>query len=360
MSRTRALSAAVATVAVLLAAACQAEPDSATVRADESATGAPTPSPSPTPVTSTLVFAGDVHFTGRTLRLLDDPATAFGPVTPLLRDADFTMLNLETAVTTRGTAEPKQYLFRAPATAFDALRAAGVDVVSLANNHTLDYGQVGLADTFAAASAANFPIVGAGVNAQAAYAPLYTTVNGLRVALLAFSQVTELASTWVATDTRPGLALAISDAQLERAATAVRSARAEADVVIVFMHWGQEYNECPISLQKKAAAAFAQAGATAIVGTHAHVMQGDGWLGSTYVSYGMANFLWYVSNTPSVETGLYRLTLTGSTITSVEFVPTMLDSRTGQPIPATGADAERIQARHERLRGCTGLSAAPS
>ena len=75
----------------------------------------------------------------------------------MLRSADFTALNLETAITTRGTPQPKTFHFRAPPAAFTALRDAGIDLVTMANNHALDYGPVGLADTLAAARAARFP-----------------------------------------------------------------------------------------------------------------------------------------------------------------------------------------------------------
>ena len=93
----------------------------------------------------TLAFAGDVHFTGRTARLLSDPATAFGPIAALLKSADFTAVNLETAVTSGGTPQPKTYHFRTVPAAFTALRDGGVDLVTMANNHVLDYGQAGLA-----------------------------------------------------------------------------------------------------------------------------------------------------------------------------------------------------------------------
>jgi poly-gamma-glutamate capsule biosynthesis protein CapA/YwtB (metallophosphatase superfamily) len=307
-----------------------------------------------------MAFGGDVHFAERTLDLLQDPATAFGPVSSIFQAADLSMVNLETAVTERGTPEPKEFHFRAPASAYDAVKAAGVDAVSLANNHTLDYGQEGLADTLSAGQAAGVPVVGAGVNADAAYAPWVTQVKGVRIAVLAFTQITELASTWVATDSRPGLAMAITDEQIARAASAVHSARASADVVIVFMHWGQEYNECPIDLQRNAAEAFASAGAAVIVGTHAHVMQGGGWLGQTYVSYGMSNFLWWYNDAATNDTGVLRVTLTGSKITGVEFLPAYIDRVTGQPIPSTGDEAARISAKYASLQGCTGLSATPS
>src|SRR5262245_33632812 len=82
----------------------------------------------------TLAFAGDVHFAERTAaRLTANPNTAFGEAATALRAADLTMVNLETAVTERGSPEPKEFRFRTPATAFTALRAAGVDVATMAN-----------------------------------------------------------------------------------------------------------------------------------------------------------------------------------------------------------------------------------
>ncbi len=345
----------------LLVSACTGTPDPQPSPIGLSPSTPAPPSPTPTgPPEITLAFGGDVHFAERTLSLLDNPATAFGPVSSLFQAADLSMVNLETAVTTRGTPEPKQFHFRAPPASFAAVKAAGLDVVSLANNHTLDYGQVGLADTLAAAATSGVPIVGAGVNADAAYAPWITTVKGVRIAVLAFSQITELASTWAATDSRPGLAMAITDAQIERAATAVRAAKTQADVVVVYMHWGQEYNQCPIALQRTAAAALAGAGASMIIGTHAHVMQGDGWLGQTYVAYGLSNFVWWYNDAQSNDTGVIRVTLAGSSVAKTEFLPAYIDRATGQPIPSTGEEAARISAAHASLRPCTGLSDAPS
>jgi poly-gamma-glutamate capsule biosynthesis protein CapA/YwtB (metallophosphatase superfamily) len=345
----------------LLVSACTGTPDPQPSPIGLSPSAQASPSPTPTgPPEITLAFGGDVHFAERTLSLLDNPATAFGPVSSLFQAADLSMVNLETAVTTRGTPEPKQFHFRAPPASFAAVKDAGLDVVSLANNHTLDYGQVGLADTLAAAATSGVPIVGAGVNADTAYAPWITTVKGVRIAVLAFSQITELASTWVATDSRAGLAMAITDAQIERAAAAVRAARTQADVVVVYMHWGQEYNQCPIALQRKAAAALAGAGASMIIGTHAHVMQGDGWLGQTYVAYGLSNFVWWYNDAQSNDTGVIRVTLAGSAVAKTEFLPAYIDRTTGQPIPSTGAEAARISAAHANLRPCTGLSGAAS
>ena len=303
----------------------------------------------------TLAFAGDVNFAGRTRRLLDDPATAFGPIAAVLRSADFAAVNLETAVTGRGTPQPKTYHFRAPASAFTALRAAGIDLVTMANNHVLDYGTTGLADALAAARAARFPYVGIGVNAAAAWAPYLTTIKGVRIAVIGVSQVAELASSWVATGTRPGEANAID---LRRTLTAVRSARRQASVVIVFMHWGTEGQACPDPNQLSLARQLAAAGAGIIVGAHAHMLQGSGWLGHTFVAYGMGNFLWW-ERSYSTASGVLELTLHPHAPLTARFVPAVV-SGTGQPIADSGAAARRAAAHYASLRACAGLTSRPS
>ena len=98
----------------------------------------------------TFAFGGDVHFEGNLRWRLSDPGRALAGVAPLLASADVAMVNLETAITERGTPQTKAYNFRAPATAFTALRSAGVDVTTMANNHGIDYGPVGLGDSLAA------------------------------------------------------------------------------------------------------------------------------------------------------------------------------------------------------------------
>ncbi|GIG87037.1 CapA family protein [Plantactinospora endophytica] len=320
------------------------------------ATPATSPSATPAPpVDLRLAFAGDVHFTGRTLRLLDEPETAFSRIAPTLRDADLTLLNLETAVTSRGTPQPKRFHFRAPKSAYAALRAAGVDAASIANNHVLDYGPVGLRDTVDAAAEARFPVFGAGRNADAAYAPWLTTVRGVRIAVLGMSQVHELSAQWTPTATRPGVAMAFDAA---RATAAVRAARSQADLVIVFMHWGIEGSSCPSGEMKSFAGRMSKAGADIVLGTHAHTLLADGWLGRTYVHYGLGNFLWY-GDSKSTDSGVLRLTVRGRTVIRNEFLPARV-SGTGQPVLVSGATRDRIEERIVAARRCTGLAAKRS
>jgi poly-gamma-glutamate synthesis protein (capsule biosynthesis protein) len=302
----------------------------------------------------TLAFAGDVHFAGRVAPLLKDPGTTFGPVSSVLESADFTAVNLETPVTSRGRPQPKAYHFATTPGAFKALRDAGVDLVTVANNHILDYGEAGLADTLAAAKAARFPIVGAGANAAAAWAPHVTTIKGTKIAIVGVSQVAELASSWVATAHRPGVANSIN---LGRTLAAVRAAKRLARIVIVFMHWGTEGMSCPDQNQLSLAPKLAAAGASIIVGSHAHVLQGSGWLGHTFVAYGMGNFLWW-EHSFSTATGVLRLTLHPHLPLTARFIPAVV-SGTGRPIVDRGAAARRALARYDGLRSCAGLSASP-
>ena len=349
-------------LALLIAAACTTAPSppqatssaTRTVPHQGSVAGSSRPAGSATP-SITLAFAGDVNFAGRTRLLLADPATAFGPITAVLSSADFTAVNLETAVTDGGTPQPKTYHFRTPTTAFTALRDAGIDLVTMANNHVLDYGQVGLADTLAAARAARFPYVGIGTNAAAAWAPYVITIKGVKIAIIGVSQVAELAPSWVATDTRPGEANSID---LGRTLAAVRSAKRLASVVIVFMHWGTEGESCPDPAQLSLARELSAAGASIIVGAHAHMLQGSGWLGHTFVAYGLGNFLWW-ERSYSTATGVLELTLHPHAPLTARFIPAIV-SGTGQPIPDRGAAARQAAAHYASLDACAELAPQPS
>jgi poly-gamma-glutamate synthesis protein (capsule biosynthesis protein) len=350
---------------VLALTACSAT-DGGDTRRAPAATAGPSGTSAPAPPTAgpppegpvTLAFAGDVHTAGRLEERFRQPETALAPVAPLLAGADLTMVNLETAVTDRGTAEDKSFTFRAPPSVFDALRVAGVDVVSMANNHGADFGPVGLADSLEAARQRHFPVVGVGADDAAAYAPYLTTVDGERIAVLGADQVAD--ETIAEYSAGPGKAGVASAFDTERLLRAVRSAREQADTVVVYLHWGEERASCPSRQQRDLAEQLAQAGADVLVGTHAHALQGAGWLGDTYVAYGLGNFVWWRSNFPeAVATGVLNLTVDDGRVLAVDFVPARIDDA-GLPRPRTGAEAEQAEADFAALRACTGLDDAPA
>jgi poly-gamma-glutamate capsule biosynthesis protein CapA/YwtB (metallophosphatase superfamily) len=306
----------------------------------------------------TLSFGGDVHFEGviRT-RLNRDPATALGPVADVLRRADLAMVNLETAITTRGTPQSKSFTFRAPPTAFRALKAAGVDVATMANNHGMDYGSAGLADSIRAAEDARFPVVGIGRDADQAFKPYTVTVKGQRIAIIGATQVLDdnLAASWTAGDGKPGLASAY---QTERLLTTVREARRSADTVVVDLHWGRELSQCPIERQRELAPKLVKAGADVLVGSHAHVLLGGGYLGPAYVDYGLGNFVFYARGGAAAQSGVLTLTVRGRAVTKASWTPAVISA--GVPVPTTGSAADRAVASWNGLRGCTGLATEPS
>ncbi len=307
-----------------------------------------------------IAFAGDVHFAGLLADRLDHPATAIGPMSRVLSRADLAIVNLETAVTTSGSPEPKEFTFRAPPAAFTALRAAGIDVVTMANNHALDYGPVSVPDALAAARAADMPVVGIGLNAKQAYAPWITTVKGRRIALFGASAVIDasLVTSWSAGPHQPGVATAL-DGNNDALVAAVERVRPRVDTVIVDLHYGADLTPCPTQIQRTLAEDLAQAGADVVVGQHAHILLGGGYLGSTYVDYGLGNFDFYVSGKgPTAETGVLLLTAKGRHISSPRWVPGRIVNGVANRL--TGIAASEGIDRKDRLRLCAGLAQGPS
>jgi hypothetical protein len=311
----------------------------------------------PTGEPVTLAFGGDVHFEGAIeSRLAANPATTLGPIAGVLRRADLAVVNLETAITERGTPAPKDFTFRAPPPALAALKEAGVDVASMANNHGLDFGVVGLRDSLAAAKVAKFPVIGVGRNADEAYRAHLVTVKGQRIAVIGATQVLDssLAAAWTAGDGKPGMASAYEEARL---LAAVRAARQAADTVVVDLHWGRELVNCPIDRQRALAPKLVAAGADVVVGSHAHILLGGGYLRGAYVHYGLGNFVFYSRGGLTAQSGVLLLTTQGRAITASRWVPAVISG--GIPIPLQGANATRAISSWQSLRRCTGLSAKP-
>jgi poly-gamma-glutamate capsule biosynthesis protein CapA/YwtB (metallophosphatase superfamily) len=342
-----------------------ASPESARTEPSVPATSTPTVGPSPAntgspepaPGPITIAFAGDVHFEAQLRPRLRNPSTALEPIAPALSAADLTVVNLETSIGARGSPEPKRFTFQAPPVAFDALAAAGVDVVTMANNHAMDFGSAGLADTLAAIAAdPPLDIVGVGADADEAFAPALVDVRGTTIAVIgahsADDPTADPTDHWAAGDGSPGVAVARDPARLLQA---VEDAVASADVVVVFMHWGIQGDSCPSASQQATAQALAEAGADVIVGSHAHVVQGMGLLDGAYVAYGLGNFVWYNPGTgPSSTTGVLTVTVDDGRVVADEWSPARIQAD-GLPRFAAGADAEQLAAQLSRQQECAGL-----
>ncbi len=311
----------------------------------------------------TLAFGGDVHFPAGTNlgdRLAADPSTALGPTVPqLLSGANLSMTNFESAMTDGSCPDPqpKQYVFYAPSSAIAAFQGAGVSLITEANNHGEDCGPPGLQMALAARQQAGYTVLGIGQNAAQAFTPYRTTINGQHLAIIAATQVidSDLQTAWSATATQPGLASAYD---VNALIAAVEAARLTADTVVVYLHWGTELDPCPNPLQEPLAQLLVKAGADIIVGTHAHVLLGGGYLGSAYVDYGLGNFAFYDNSPPENQSGSLVITVTGRHIDQVTWRPAVIVDDLPQPL--TGAAAASAVASWEQDRACTDATATPT
>ena len=309
----------------------------------------------------TLAFGGDVHFEGVVgERLSKDPATALGDtVGALLAGAQLRMVNLESALTggTCPQPQPKPYIFYAPPTALTALRDATVTVISLANDHAVDCGQVGLMQGLAAARSVDFPLVGVGADAAQAFAPYRATIFGQRIAVIAATQIiaANLTSTWTATSGNAGVASALNPTQLVQA---VQAARRSSDTVVVYLHWGTETVACPNPQQEPLTQQLVNAGADVVVGTGAHVLLGGGYFGDAYVDYGLGNLAFYDDTAPETDSGVLLITVEGRRVLGSTFRPATIVS--GLPQPLTGTPAAAALQSWNAARSCTDLSATPT
>ena len=287
-------------------------------------------------------------------RLAADPTDALGPTVPaLLAAVDLSMVNLESALTNGTCPQPQdmQFVFSAPASAVTAFQGAGVSLITEANNHGEDCGAAGL--QMALATRAH--ILGIGQNAAQAFTPYTTTIHGEHIAIIAATQVidTDLQTAWTATATQPGLASAYDVNDL---VAAVEAARKTADTVIVYLHCGTELDSCPNPLQEPLAQVLVQAGADIIVGTHAHVLLGGGYLGSAYVDYGLGNFAFYDNSPPENASGSLVITATGRHIDQVTWRPAVIVDDLPEPLfgDARHRGAVRVEPGprlHQRQRG---------
>src|SRR5437588_5534371 len=207
---------------------------------------------------------------------------AADPAAPLLApevieyiaSADAFVLNLECCISDRGSRFPdprKPFFFRGPPVVAERLAELGVDAVTLANNHALDYGTEALLDTLAHLEVAGITTVGAGANEAQAHEPRVVRCGELRVRLVAFS---DHPRAFAAGNERPGIALAGPDRGLPNWIREAVQPGPDADAVLVLPHWGPNMVAEPLQRVRNLAAALVEAGATLITGHSAHVFQG--------------------------------------------------------------------------------------
>ncbi|NNF69615.1 MAG: CapA family protein, partial [Acidimicrobiia bacterium] len=284
-------------------------PASTTTTAPTTTTTTTTPTTTTTTTTTTLPvvtigFAGDTSFTHG-----NEARKPLDGVVEQLTTPDFMVVNLETTVTEPGvgTRANKKYTFRSPPESVDLLAAAGIDAVSLANNHTLDFARPALLRTIELLDEGNILHFGAGTDPDAAYAPLLVELGGRDVALVGLNRVP---CDWSASgeNTRPEVAWTC-DAFVADALAAVSAADAVADFTIVMLHWGIEATHCIEPWQRDLATAYIDRGADLVVGAHPHRLQGVEMIDGVWVVYSMGNFAFPSGRNAGADTGIFLFEL---------------------------------------------------
>lgn len=279
-----------------------------------------------------LVFAGDVMLDdgpGQTIAAGGDPLAAFDAI---LRDADFRIGNLECPIATTGKPlDNKIFSFRAAPATTRVLRHR-FDALSVANNHSGDFGREAFLETLDHVRQAGIQTFGGGRNLTEAHAPLWIERHGLRIAVLAYNEFKprsfEAGAAW------PGIAWS-EDSHVVADIHAAR--RAGADVVIPFMHWGWEQEPEPTQRQWQLARLMIDAGADAVVGGHPHVTQGADIYRGKPIVWSLGNFVFDGFTQPAAKVGwVLRITLDQRGVVAWDTLEAHMDDA-GTPSPRTGA-----------------------
>lgn len=245
----------------------------------------------PEPSRAVLSFAGDVMFSEQYLAAYDQSgisALADEDMLSQMRESDLFLLNEEFPFSLQGEAmEDKEYTFRTDPAYVKIFLELGADIVTVANNHALDFGKEAFCDTLDTLKQAGIGWIGGGYTIQEASAPAVRTVNGQTFAIFGATRVSP-SYDWYATDTTPGLFQTYDPAKLNAAIEAAKSAY---DHVIVFVHWGIERNETPEDYQRALAKGYIDAGADLVVGCHPHVLQGFEYYNGVPIVYSLGNYL---------------------------------------------------------------------
>ncbi|HIK17757.1 MAG TPA: CapA family protein [Leptolyngbyaceae cyanobacterium M33_DOE_097] len=288
----------------------------------------------------TMMFSGDVTLAEHyERRFSNDPEWAFAKL-DAYREADIAMVNLENPLTRATLNQPnKRFTFKADPKLVEVLKAGGVDIVTLANNHSMDFKEAGLTETLNVLDSAGIMRIGAGRDLNEARRPKVVDVKGQRIAFLGY-----YGEEYAATSTKAGT----NSVDEQRIAEDIQAIRNEVDWIIVNYHWGQEKASQPAEWQRKLARFTIDQGADVVVGHHPHVLQGAEIYKGRPIAYSLGNFIFGGNSRDNYDTAVLKVAVNDRQM-KVEFVP--IQVRDYQARVAAAADGEAI------LKRLTGLSA---
>jgi poly-gamma-glutamate synthesis protein (capsule biosynthesis protein) len=304
--------------------------------------------------TLTVAAGGDVQG-DRTVGSYIDAhggAAALAKVAPYLRTADLAFVNLEGPISDKGTKLVwKEYTFRSRLALADGLAAAGIDVVSTANNHAADCGAAAVLDTIVRLDKVGIEHAGSGANISDARTPAILDTPAGKVAVLAFTD--KYASGFAAGADHPGVAT-IGDGS--KVLEAIAAAKKKADYVIVSFHWGIEYQSQAASYQRSLAHKCVDAGADLILGSHPHVIQGIEVYKNRLIAYSLGDFVF--DHRPGItgQSFVLRVTLRPNGPPVARIIPVYLSDSNGIPAVVTGGAADTILNRITKLSAAFGTT----
>lgn len=266
-----------------------------------------------------LIFAGDIYFSDHVLNAYDRAGGIGGVLGETLREtigeSDIFMANLEFPFSERGTkAVDKQFTFRVSPSRVSILQEIGPDIVTVANNHALDYGTDALLDTCDTLDMAGILHVGAGKNLDEARKPQFIEKNGIKIGFLGVTRVFPTGD-WAAGEAHPGMFSAYDTAPV---VNEIQKVKKQCDYLVVYIHWGIERNTQPEAYQREMGHQYIDAGADLVVGSHPHVLQGIESYNGKWILYSLGNFV-FGSSIP--ETMLVNASVDENCETALSLVP---------------------------------------
>ncbi len=286
-----------------------------------------------------LCFTGDILLDRGVAKAIGQNGADYPymSVKNLLKRADIAVGNLECPLTGKGipSLKDKKYIFRAETGNSRSLKAAGFDLLNLANNHAMDYGSEGLVETMEALARQGILTAGAGTDAASAFKPTMFETNGFKICFLSFCAFP--AEGYFYFEDRPDITLLDE----QKFADSIRDAKAASDVLILSVHWGNEFSYYPGEKNMQLARTAIDCGADAVIGHHPHVLQGVEKYKAKFVFYSLGNFV-FDKQVPegTDETVILEMKVTKHGISNVSVTPvTITDCR---PQIATGANAAHI------------------
>ena len=307
----------------------------------------------------TMTFVGDILLDSN---YLPDEAYPFKYVEEILQKSDITAGNLECPVSTRGYPNPaknpasvaagREYIFRASPKMAESLSKAGFDLLSLANNHSMDYGSEALLDTVDFIHSFNGGTAGAGKNIYDARSPYYIQVSGTLVAFLAYSEIVPYS--YGATQYSPGISVASMDYNRDYFCEDIKKAKENADIVVVYFHWGEERKFHADRIQMDFARKAVDMGADLVIGVHPHVLQGIERYKNGLIAYSLGNFVFNPSDEASRETIILQCIFEHEKLSDISLIPVYIQS--GKPVIATGGRKNKIMERIRNLSAELGFN----